>query len=134
MQSSLRSQNNHAMTSHMFPHTPARCRSAGVAVSGVASKKYKTQLKLRRGTMQARLKAQQKAWLEAEQKAHAAPGAEYKPEVRLEAEFKAQPEAEYKDRSEQSGGCFCLHINPHGLLRSAAPLPSTHAAKRGERA
>ena len=50
----------------MFFLTPVRCRSAGLAVTGVASKQYKGSL--RQSAMQAQLKTQQKAWLDAKQK------------------------------------------------------------------
>jgi len=66
----------------MFHLTPVRCRSAGLAVTGVASKKYKAQLEAECHAGAARGTAEGVARCGAE-------GAECK--VRLEVEFKARP-------------------------------------------
>ena len=67
----------------MFHLTPVRCRSAGLAVTSVASKEYKAQLEAECHAGAAQGTAE--AWLDAEQKAQSAC------KVRLEVEFKARP-------------------------------------------
>ena len=97
----------------MLPLTPACCRSADLAVAGVASKEHKAQLEAEYHAGAAQGTAEGVVQYGAE---GAATGAEYK--VRLEAEFKARPKAEYKGQFEQFAVSFCLQVASRGLAAS----------------